>query len=229
MNSTNQTNKFTRFLRNNAALLLLIFCAVAISAVVIAVSVTGNEPDAPVGGTPEDPVVTPPIVDEKPTPTVITEKVYFASPVAYKSVGMEYTDDQLLFVYNPTLNQWATHKGIDLLAAENSPVTAMYDGTVLEVGESYGMGHYVKVDHGENVVATYASLADVQVVAGQNVAKGDKLGVVSTTASYEFSDGAHLHLEVAKNGEQVDPTDYVEGKIYREITKTVESTKTATE
>ncbi len=221
MNSTNQTNKFTRFLRNNAALLLLIFCAVAISAVVIAVSVTGNEPDAPVGGTPDDSVVTPPIVDEKPTPTVITEKVYFTSPVAYKSVGMDYTDDQLLFVYNPTLNQWLTHKGIDLLAAENSPVTAMYDGTVLEVGESYGMGHYVKVDHGENVVATYASLTDVQVVAGQNVAKGDKLGVVSTTASYEFSDGAHLHLEVAQNGKQVDPTNYVEGKIYREITKIV--------
>lgn len=223
MNSTNQTNKFTRFLRNNAALLLLVFCVVAIGAVVIAVSVTGDNVNTPVGGNPDggdNPIVDKP-VDDTPKPIIVKEKVYFQSPVAYQSVGMQHTDDELLFVFNSTLNQWSTHNGIDLIATENTPVTAMYSGTVVEVGNSYGMGHYVKVDHGENVVATYASLEDVQVVEGQNIVKGDKLGVVSTTASYEFSDGAHLHLEVAVNGEQVDPMDYVEGKVYREVETTV--------
>ena len=221
MNSTNQTNKFTRFLRNNSALLLLIFCVVAISAVVIAVSVT-DTPDAPVGGNPDDnaPVVKDP-VDETPKPVIIKEKIYFVSPVAYQSVGMDFTDNELLFVFNSTLNQWSTHMGVDLLATENTPVVAMYDGTVVEVGESYGMGHYIKVDHGQNVVATYASLADIQVVAGQNVSKGEKLGAVSTTASYEFGDGAHLHLEVTENGVAVDPMKYVDGTVYREVEKTV--------
>lgn len=224
MNSTNQTNKFTRFLRNNAALLLLVFCVVAIGAVVIAVSVTGDNVDTPVGGNPDGTTDTPVVdkpIEDTPKPVIVKEKIYFASPVAYQSVGMQYTDDELLFVFNPTLNQWATHNGVDLIAPESTPVTSMYDGVVVEVGESYGMGHYVKVDHGDNVVATYASLADVEVVAGQNVAKGDKLGVVSTTASFEFSDGAHLHLEVAVNGKQVDPMDYVEGKMYREIERTI--------
>ncbi len=224
MNSTNQTNKFTRFLRNNAALLLLIFCVVAISAVVIAVSVTDNTPDTPVDGTPDIPDDTPVVdnpVDDTPKPVIIKEKIYFASPVAYQSVGMDYTDEELLFVFNATLNQWSTHKGIDLIASENTPVTAMYDGTVIEVGESYGMGHYVKVDHGENVIATYASLSDIQVVAGQNVSKGEKLGAVSTTASYEFSDGAHLHLEVMENGVSVDPMKYVDGTAYREVERTI--------
>ncbi len=225
MNSSNQTNKFTRFLRNNAALLLLIFCVVAISAVVIAVSVSEDNVDKPVDATPNDPVDDTPVVDnpvdENPKPVIVMEKVYFDCPVAYQSVGMDFTDGELLFVFNSTLNQWSTHNGIDLLASENAPVTSMYDGTVIEVGESYGMGHYVKVDHGENVIATYASLSDVQVVTGQNVAKGDKLGVVSTTASYEFSDGAHLHLEITENGKQVDPMQYVEGKVYREVEKII--------
>ena len=221
MSSTNQTNKFTRFLRNNAALLLLVFCVVAISAVVIAVSVTGDDPNTPVGGNPNDQIVGDTPVDDTPTPVIVKEKIYFSAPVAYQSVGMQYTSDEVLFVFNPTLNQWATHNGVDLIAAENTPVTAMYDGTVVEVGESYGMGHYIKVDHGENVIATYASLADVQVVAGQVVSKGEKLGAVSTTASYEFADGAHLHLEITQNGEHVDPMAYVNGEIYREVEKVV--------
>ena len=221
MSSTNQTNKFTRFLRNNAALLLLVFCVVAISAVVIAVSVTGDDPNTPVGGNPNDQIGGDTPVDDTPKPVIVKEKIYFSAPVAYQSVGMQYTSDEVLFVFNPTLNQWATHNGVDLLATENTPVTAMYDGTVVEVGESYGMGHYIKVDHGENVIATYASLADVQVVAGQVVSKGEKLGAVSTTASYEFADGAHLHLEITQNGEHVDPMAYVNGEIYREVEKVV--------
>ena len=79
------------------------------------------------------------------------------------------------------------------------------------------MGNVVKIDHGDNVVATYASLGDVEVVKGQAVKKGDVIGEVSTTASYEFSDGAHLHLEVEVNGEAVNPTPYVKGEIYREV------------
>ena len=59
MNSAKQTNKFTRFLRNNAALLLLIFCVLAITAVVLAVTLTRKPdtpviPDSPVIGGPDD-------------------------------------------------------------------------------------------------------------------------------------------------------------------------------
>ena len=57
MNTTKQPNKFTRFLRNNAALLLLIFCVLAIAAVVLAVTLT-RAPDEPV--IPDNPVVVDP-------------------------------------------------------------------------------------------------------------------------------------------------------------------------
>lgn len=222
MNSTKQTSKFTRFLKNNAALLLIIFCLVAIASVVLVVTLTNNTElpdDNPVvkpnpDDDNEDPVVKP--TPEDPVPSTV--KVYFQSPVDYVSVTMEYSEE--VAVFNKTLNYWSTHKALDLSAADGTDVVSMYDGTVVDVYESYGMGNVVKIDHGENVVATYASLGDVQVVKGQEVTRGEKIGTVSTTASYEFSDGAHLHLEVTQNGVAVDPTPYVNGEIFREVEQT---------
>lgn len=219
MNTTKQTNKFTRFLRNNAALLILIFCVLAIAAVVLAVTLThSNAPDDSL--LPDNPVVVDPKPDDKdPNPVVKDKiKVYFAAPVTYTKISMEYTDGKdNLFVFNPTLNDWAAHNGVDLVATDGAAVNAMYDGTVIDVKETFAMGNIVTIDHGDNVVATYASLSDVQVVKGQTVKKGDKIGAVSTTASNEFMDGAHLHLEIAVNGSSVDPMPYVKGEIFREI------------
>lgn len=219
MNTTKQPNKFTRFLRNNAALLLLIFCVLAIASVVLAVTLTrDNTPDNPI--VPNDPVVKDPNDDNKPDQPVIKDKVkvYFSAPVIHTSISMGYTDGKdALFVFNSTLNDWASHKGVDLVANDGTEVAAMYDGTVIDVKETFAMGNIVTIDHGDNVVATYASLSDVKVVKGQTVKKGDQIGAVSTTASNEFKDGAHLHLEVAVNGSNVDPMPYVNGEIFREI------------
>ncbi|MCX4287026.1 MAG: M23 family metallopeptidase [Clostridia bacterium] len=215
MYSTKQTNKFTRFLRNNAALLLIIFCVVAITSVVLAVTLTRDRttpviPNNPVDGKPDD---------NKPDPVEKDKiKVYFGKPVEYTSISMEYTDGKdVLFVFSSTLNSWESHNAVDLVAADGTAVNAMYDGTVIEVTETYGLGHIVKVDHGDNVIATYASLGDVQVQKGQNIKKGEKIGAVSTSASYEFKDGAHLHLEITKDGKNVNPMPYVSGEIFREV------------
>ena len=217
-NTNSQPNKFTRFLRNHAALLLLIFSIVAVTTVVLVVTL-GNPSvpdDNPLVVKPDNPDDTKPDTP-KPADPVYT-KVYFASPVTYGKISMEYSDGKdVLFVFNKTLNSWGSHKGVDLVADDGTNVTAMYAGTVVDVSESYGMGNIVKIDHGENVVCTYASLSDVKVVKGQTVAKGDVIGSVSSSAGYEFSDGAHLHLEVAVKGEQVDPMPYVKGEVFREV------------
>ncbi len=223
MNSTKQTSKFSRFLKNNAALLLIIFCLVAIGSVVLVVTLAEKQSELPS----DNPVVKPTPGDDdsvvKPTPDTpvpSTVKVYFTAPVNYSKITMQYSEE--VAVFNQTLNYWSTHKALDLAAADGTDVVAMYDGTVVDVTESYGMGNVVKIDHGENVVATYASLANVEVVKGQEVTRGEKIGTVSTTASYEFSDGAHLHLEVAKDGVACDPTPYVNGEIFREVEQKTE-------
>ncbi|MCM1043683.1 MAG: M23 family metallopeptidase [Corallococcus sp.] len=212
MSANSQQNKFVKFLRNNAALLIILFCAVAILTVVLAVTLTKSPADDPVGN---KPTPTPP--DE---PVIKTEivKVYYSSPVNYVKKGMEFTDgNDLLFVFNTTLNNWETHKGVDLAADDGTQVCAMYDGTVTTVSESYGLGNLVTIDHGNGVIATYASLGNVEVVKGQVVKKGEKIGEISLSASNEFLDGAHLHLEVTCDGKHVDPMPYVNGDIYNEI------------
>lgn len=218
MNSTKQQNKFTRFLRTHAALLIIIFCMLAITAVVLAVTLTrGSGPVIP-----DDPVVSDPGNDDPgndtPTPPA-KQKVYFRKPLEYVDVDLGFTDGigDNLFVFNPTLNYWGTHKAVDLVAADGTKVVSMYEGLVVEVGEDVERGHYVTIDHGDNVVATYASLSNIEVIAGQQVKQGDTLGAVSTSAGYECDNGAHLHLEVYKDKEAVDPMPYVKGDIFREV------------
>ena len=223
-----QTNKFVKFLRNNAAILLIAFCAIAILTIVLATSLSG-EKAVPVANDQKpqqtDATTQPSVQPSEPvdnTPKTEIVKTYFQSPVAYTSLGMDYTDgEHSLFVFNSTLNRYETHDGIDLLAADGAQVSAMFDGVVTAVSDTYGMGNFVTVDHGNGVVATYASLGSVSVAVGQHVAKGDKLGTTGASASYEFLDGSHLHVEVKKSGKTVDPTPYVQGEIYVETEKTI--------
>lgn len=225
MNSskTKQPNKFTRFLRNNAALLLLIFCVLAITAVVLAVTLSKNEseiPDAngPVSGNPNDAPNNKPDDNTPSTPTKQKIDVYFSSPLKYTKVGLDFTGAaDHLFVWKETLNEWSAHKAVDLHAAEGTEVKAMYDGTVLKATSTFGQGFYVTVDHGEGVVVTYASMQDFEVNAGDTVKKGDVLGYVGTTAECEYKEGPHLHLEVTLNDKAVDPMPYVNGEVFRTI------------
>ena len=224
MNSTKkQPNKFTRFMRNNAALLILIFSVLAIVAVVLAVTLTRHDTpilDDPVVNNPNDdlPGNTKPD-DDKPTkPSTQIIEVAFISPIKYTNTGLDYTGaEDNLFVFKSTLNEWSVHKGVDLLAPENTEVVAMYDGTVIEAGYSFLKGYYVIIDHGDNVVATYASLTDVHLTKGAEVKQGDTIGYVSTSAENEYKEGAHLHLEVTVGGKKVDPMPYVNGEITREV------------
>ena len=227
-NTTKQPSKFRRFLRNNAALLLLIFCVLAIAAVILAVTLTQEASpitdDNPVAGTPDDNKPDDVKPSENPggnqpsAPTTQKVDVHFAKPVDYSEIGLNFTfGPDNLFVFKATLNEWSTHNAVDLKAEEGAEVTAMYDGTVIKTGKTFLNGYYVVVDHGDNVVATYASIKDVEVNVGENVKQGDVLGYVSTTAESEYKEGPHLHLEVAENGKQVDPMPYVNGEKFRTV------------
>jgi len=145
-------------------------------------------------------------------------KVYFSNPISGGRISKGYIDSGDDTLHDVTSGVTPIdHKAIDLRAEEDANVVSMYDGVVINVEKINGMGNVVVVDHGENVVATYASLSEVAVEKGQMVKKGNILGTVGTTASYEAEDGPHLHLVVKENGKLVDPTPYVNGTIYREV------------
>lgn len=222
MNNYKNQTKLSRFIKNNMALLVIIFCIFAILGVVLVSYLVTDQPDVPVDNNPDvnqpddnqnvnqNPNEDDNQANQTPEPEPIET---FSYPLEFISVGMEHCDGQeIIFVYNSTLNTWRNHKGVDLIAQEGTKVSAMKSGTIVEVGNNYEMGWYVVIDHGDGVVATYASLGEPIVVEGQKVEKGQEIGEVSTSASYEFSQGAHLHLEIEQNGQHVNPIDFIENQ-----------------
>lgn len=131
-----------------------------------------------------------------------------AMPAVGKVIA-DYAVDKL--IYSKTLEQWNSHHGIDIAAEEGTPVKAVMDGTVVEVrSNDPRLGVVVVIDHGGDVRTLYGNLSsDKLVQKGKYVKKGQIIGAVGKTAPYEIEDPPHLHFEVFKGKENIDPQQYL--------------------
>jgi murein DD-endopeptidase MepM/ murein hydrolase activator NlpD len=98
------------------------------------------------------------------------------------------------------------HQGLDIGAAEGTPIRAGGDGTVILAGYNGGYGNYTCIDHGGGVSTCYAHQSAMHVSSGQHVNQGQVIGLVGNTG---YSFGAHLHFEVRVNGTAVQPLNYL--------------------
>lgn len=206
------TKRFSGFMKRNAMYLLILLCIASV-ATVIALAVTGNfgseidlNPDGVVDTPIDNAPVNPdpkPVEKPDPTPNVPTiEPLTFGAP-CNGSVVLDYSDTVL--VWNSTLGQYSTHLGVDF-TAEDGKVTAVADGTVSAVGYDSLKGHYIIIDHAENYQSRYYSLGEeITLQVGDDVEKGQVIGVMSTAMATENYLGNHLHLEMSKDGEDIDP------------------------
>ncbi len=109
---------------------------------------------------------------------------------------------------HPIYNYPRMHNGIDIGAAGGTNIYAAESGTVIisefQVGGGYG--NYVVIDHGNGMSTLYAHASKLIAKVGQKVNRGDVIALVGTTGN---STGNHLHFEVRKNGNPVDPLDYL--------------------
>jgi murein DD-endopeptidase MepM/ murein hydrolase activator NlpD len=101
------------------------------------------------------------------------------------------------------------HTGIDIAAPMGTPVQAAANGIVLlaassvdGAGNFVGYGRYVVIQHADGVITVYAHLAQLDVSRGQQVSAGQVIGREGSTG---WSTGPHLHFEVHRNGDFVDP------------------------
>jgi len=108
--------------------------------------------------------------------------------------------------YHPILQKKSMHTGLDMSTEKGTPVLAADGGKVIYVGTVGSYGKVVVLDHGKGLSTLYAHLSAVKVLKGKTVTRGGQVGKVGTTG---FSSGPHLHFEVRKNGEPVNPHDYV--------------------
>jgi murein DD-endopeptidase MepM/ murein hydrolase activator NlpD len=105
---------------------------------------------------------------------------------------------------DPFSHQLRQHMGIDLAAPEGTEVRAAQGGRVVFAGCERDYGNSVIVQHPEGFQTRYAHLGSTSVKAGDIVACEEVLGVVGTTG---HSTGPHLHFEVIRNGERIDPAE----------------------
>ena len=98
------------------------------------------------------------------------------------------------------------HTGIDIGGDVGEPYTAAASGTIVAAGWGGGYGNMVLIDHGNGVMTRYAHSSRLLVSVGQNVSRGQTIGLVGTTGN---STGPHLHFEVILNGDTVNPLSYL--------------------
>ncbi|WP_308119227.1 M23 family metallopeptidase [Rhodococcus sp. BP-332] len=107
---------------------------------------------------------------------------------------------------NPTGGGRQNHEGIDLGAAQGTTIYAVTGGTVTQAGDAGdGYGNLVKIQKGDTEVL-YGHQSRIDVAVGDTIAPGQAIGAVGSTGD---SNGPHLHFEVRRGGEAVDPVGYL--------------------
>ena len=113
-------------------------------------------------------------------------------------------------VYSETLQEWVTHAGIDIKADKTTVVKSAEAGIVKSIKNDPRYGLTIIVEHANGFETVYSNLLTTEfVVEGEKVDKGQSLGTVGNSAAFEIADEPHLHFEVLKDSQNVDPNIYI--------------------
>ena len=146
--------------------------------------------------------------EEDQTMPEVTEDVElcFQAPVAGEIIK-DYAMDTL--IYSKTLDEWCTHSGIDIKADKASVVASSEAGIVESIKNDPRYGLTIVISHPNGFKTVYSNLLTTEFVQeGEEVEKGQTIATVGETASFEIADETHLHFEMYKDEELVNPTIY---------------------
>jgi murein DD-endopeptidase MepM/ murein hydrolase activator NlpD len=107
---------------------------------------------------------------------------------------------------DPFTGYTAFHPGVDFAGEEGAQVVAVATGVVTWAGDHMGYGNLVEINHGNGYVTRYGHNSRVLVKAGDTVQKGQPLALVGSTG---HSTGPHVHFEVLRDGNPVDPMAFI--------------------
>lgn len=112
--------------------------------------------------------------------------------------------------YHPILKMGRMHNGIDFASNIGAKIYATADGVISSATAQRGYGKIVTIDHGFGYETRYAHMSKILVRKGQQVKRGHVIGEVGNTG---LSTGPHVHYEIRKNGQTVNPINYFHGDL----------------
>lgn len=121
----------------------------------------------------------------------------FAQPVAYARISSGFG-----MRFHPLLGYTRLHRGVDYAAPYGAPIRAVSDGYVALAGWAGGYGNQVRLSHSSTLGTSYSHMSRIVVSPGTRVLQGQVIGYVGSTG---LSTGPHLHFEVYKSGQVVNP------------------------
>ena len=135
------------------------------------------------------------------------KEVSFIKPTEGEII-CEFAKDNL--IYSETLKEWITHTAIDIKADKTSVIKSAADGIVRSIVNDPRYGLTVIIEHDDGYKTVYSNLLTAEfVVEGEEVKQGQTIGTVGNTAAFESEMDCHLHFELLKDGEYVDPSIYL--------------------
>ncbi len=212
--------KCREFSKNRSAVIITV-CLLLATAVILSVTIATNRAKKKYAG------------DEDPTTDVPGEQGTVNSPTYNGSenndsqTGADVEEfvialpvngtlskghDSSLQVWSDTMGDYRIHLGVDISAAENSPVYAVADGKVSKIWDDALMGRCVAIEHEGDIYTIYKNLSETMaagITTGVEVKCGQQIGHIGETAISELADEPHVHLEMTIGGLAVDPVDYM--------------------
>ena len=109
---------------------------------------------------------------------------------------------------HPISGQGDFHNGIDIAAPLGTEIKAIESGVIEKCEYNQYSGNFVVICHNDSTTSSYAHMARADVSVGQEISKGDVIGIVGSTGS---STGPHLHMEIRIDKNAVNPMEYLAG------------------
>ncbi len=135
------------------------------------------------------------------------EELKFTAPVVGE-ISKDFAMDTL--IYSNTLEEWTTHSGIDIKADKTTIVTASEKGVIESIKNDPRYGLTITISHRDGFKTIYSNLLTAEFVTeNETVEKGQTIGTVGESSSFEIADEPHLHFEMYKDATLVNPTIYL--------------------
>ncbi|CAN7640774.1 peptidoglycan DD-metalloendopeptidase family protein [Rhizobium sp. LjRoot30] len=129
------------------------------------------------------------------------KRLPFANPAPGKDITSRFGNRS-----DPFLGRLAMHAGIDFRFGAGEDIHCTGAGVVTAAAAAGGYGNMVEIDHGNGLTTRYGHMSRILVSVGDKVKAGDVVGLAGSTGR---STGTHLHYEVRRNGQAVDPMSYL--------------------